>query len=93
LAEALSKTGAEVFVFLIGDAAACAKSGQRVPSGYYNLELMLRAVIRNNGVVGVCGSCMDARGIGDEGLVSGTRRSSMDELTQWTANAEKVLVF
>lgn len=36
---------------------------------------------------------MDARGISDEELVEGTRRSSMDELTDWTAGADKVLVF
>lgn len=33
----------EVKVFLIGDAASCAKANQRVPQGYYNLEVMLRA--------------------------------------------------
>ncbi|HVP09478.1 MAG TPA: DsrE family protein, partial [Burkholderiales bacterium] len=29
--------GEEVKLFLIGDAAACAKSGQKVPEGFYNL--------------------------------------------------------
>ena len=33
--------GTHVQVFLIGDAAACAKAGQKVPQGYYNLERML----------------------------------------------------
>lgn len=93
LAGALSKAGEDVSVFLIGDAAACAKSGQRVPSGYYNLEVMLRAVSRNKGVIGVCGSCMDARGIGDDNLAAGARRSSMDELAEWTTKAQRVLVF
>jgi uncharacterized protein involved in oxidation of intracellular sulfur len=36
---------------------------------------------------------MDARGIGADDLVQGAHRSSMDELTQWTAWADKVLVF
>ena len=31
------EAGNEVHVFLIGDAAACAKSGQKVPQGYYNV--------------------------------------------------------
>lgn len=93
LAGSLAKSGAAVSVFLIGDAASCAKQGQRVPSGYYNVELMLRQLVRSNGAVGVCGSCMDARGLADEDLVEGMRRSSMDELTMWTAGAEKVLVF
>lgn len=93
LAGSLSKTGEEVLVFLIGDAAACAKSGQRVPNGYYNLERMLTVVSQNKGTIGVCGSCMDARGIAEDALARGTRRSSMEELTKWTASADKVLVF
>jgi sulfur relay (sulfurtransferase) complex TusBCD TusD component (DsrE family) len=37
LACSLSKRdGEEVKVFLIGDAAACAKKDQKVPQGYYN---------------------------------------------------------
>ena len=47
LAGSLAKRDDEqVRVFLIGDAAACAKAGQKVPQGYYNLELMLRSVAR-----------------------------------------------
>ena len=80
-------------VFLIGDAASCAKAGQKVPQGYYNLELMLRSVARRGGVIGVCGMCKDARGIVDEELADGRRRSTMDELTEWTQQADKVLVF
>lgn len=83
----------QVQVFLIGDAASCAKAGQKVPQGYYNLELMLRSVARRGGVIGVCGTCMDARGMTDEELAEGCRRSTMDELTEWTQQADQVLVF
>jgi uncharacterized protein involved in oxidation of intracellular sulfur len=94
LAGALVKReGEQVRVFLIGDAAACAKRNQKVPQGYYNLEVMLGAVTRRGGEVGVCGSCMDARGITDEDLAPGTRRSSMDELTDWTLWADRVVTF
>jgi uncharacterized protein involved in oxidation of intracellular sulfur len=82
-----------VKVFLIGDAASCAKRGQGVPQGYYNLEVMLKGVIRNSGQVGVCASCMDARGISDGELVEGTCRSSLEELADWTIWADKVIVF
>ena len=83
----------QVRVFLIGDAAACAKAGQKVPQGYYNLELMLRSVARRGGDIGVCGTCMDARGIQEAELVDGSHRSSMDELTDWTQQSDRVLVF
>jgi uncharacterized protein involved in oxidation of intracellular sulfur len=85
--------GDEVAVFLMGDAASCAKAGQKVPSGYYNVQSMLGAVTRRGGRVGVCGTCMDARGIAEPELIEGTRRSTLEELTAWTLEADKVIVF
>jgi uncharacterized protein involved in oxidation of intracellular sulfur len=94
LAGALSKTPENrVRVFLIGDAVACAKVGQKGADGFYNIQLMVDRVVRSKGQVGVCGSCMDARGIGASELSGGANRSSMDELAQWTRWADKVLVF
>lgn len=94
LAGALSKAPEnEVRVFLIGDAVACAKVGQKVAQGFYNIQLMVDRVVRGKGQVGVCGSCMDARGINATELSGGAERSSMEELAQWTQWADKVLVF
>jgi uncharacterized protein involved in oxidation of intracellular sulfur len=94
LAGALTRAGAgELRLFLIGDAAACAKAGQKVPQGFYNIELMLGRVTRGEASVGVCGTCMDARGIGEADLIPGTHRSTLEELTAWTQWADKVLVF
>ncbi len=94
LAASLAKReGEAVRVFLIGDGAACAKAGQQVPKGYYNLETMLRAVVHRGGEVGVCGSCMAARGLADADLVEGCRRGSMDQLTDWTLWADRVASF
>ena len=87
------REGEEVRVFLIGDAAACAKGGQKVPPGYYNLEVMVRNVTRHGGAVGVCGTCMDARGIGDAELAEGCARSTLEQLADWTQQAGRVLVF
>ena len=94
LARSLLKAGGEeVRVFLIGDAAACGKSGQKVPQGYYNIGDMLGMIGRAGGEIGVCGTCIDARGIHEKDLVEGALRSTMDELTAWTQWADKVLVF
>jgi len=82
-----------VRVFLMGDAAACAKAGQKVPPGFYNIGDMLGMTIRAGAAAGVCGTCMDARGITETELLEGAHRSTMDELTAWTVEADKVLVF
>ena len=81
-----------VQVFLMADAVGCAKAGQKVPEGYYNVQLMLGKVLRK-GAVALCGTCMDARGLTDQDMVDGARRSTMSELAQWTDEADKVLVF
>lgn len=86
------KDEAQARLFLMADAVGCAKSGQRVPTGYYNVQVMLDRVIKR-GEVALCGTCMDARGITEAELVEGARRSTMAELAEWTLAADKVLVF
>lgn len=91
LARQLGKLeGETVRVFLMGDAVACAKSGQKVPEGYYNAGDMVRMV---GGEVRLCGTCMDARGMAVDLVVEGAQRSTLKELAEWTAAADKVLVF
>lgn len=93
LAGALSaRDGQQVRVFLLADAVACARAGQKVPEGYYNLELMLGKLLRR-GEVALCGTCMDARAMSEADLLEGARRSTLAELADWTAAADKVLVF
>ena len=94
LANSLAKRdGRQVRVFLMGDAASCAQRGQTLPKGYYNIESMLKSLRLSEAEMGVCGSCMDARGIADAELAEGTRRSTMEELTDWSDWADKIVVF
>ena len=93
LASALAgREGQQVRMFLMADAVTCAKSGQKVPEGYYNVQIMLGKVARK-GEVGLCGTCMDARGLRDEEMIDGARRGTLAQLADWTAEADKVLVF
>jgi uncharacterized protein involved in oxidation of intracellular sulfur len=85
--------GNEVKLFLIGDATSCAKAGQKVPHGYYSIEALLHGVSARSGEIGVCGSCMDARGLADADLAKGCARSSMAQLAAWTGWTDKVIVF
>jgi uncharacterized protein involved in oxidation of intracellular sulfur len=94
LAGALARReGSEVRVFLLGDAVGCAMAGQQVPDGYYHLDRMIGSAARHGAEVGCCGTCMDARGIGDDHLTKGARRSTLDELTDWTLWADKAVSF
>ena len=93
LAGALAaKDGQLVRVFLMADAVGCAKSGQKVPEGYYSIQLMIGRVLRK-GEVGLCGTCMDARGMTESEMLEGAKRSTLAQLADWTADASRVLVF
>lgn len=83
----------EITVFLMADAVACAKRGQRTPDGHYSLERMLKRFASGAHKLLLCGTCMDARGLTDSELLEGAQRSSMDELAKATAAADKVIVF
>ena len=83
----------EVTVFLMGDGVTVAMANQKTPDGYYKLDRMLSVVTRQGGKIDCCGTCMDARGITDAMLVEGSKRSTMEVLTDSTLAADKVLVF
>lgn len=94
LAGSLSKReGVELTVFLMGDGVTVAMANQKTPDGYYKLDRMVSGVLREGGSVLCCGTCLDARGIAETMLVEGALRSTMDELTTQTIEADKVLVF
>ncbi len=95
LAMALQREQAdvEVAMFLLGDAVSCALPNQVTPQGYYNLERMLKAVLAKGGQVKLCGSCAEARGLKELGLIEGAEVSTMGQLTQWVVESDKVLTF
>lgn len=83
----------DVRIFLLGDSVVSAIDGQHLPDGYYHLDRMVRSVQRRGGEVGCCGTCLDARGISEGQLVDGAFRSSMEQLTDWTLEADRVVTF
>lgn len=95
LAMALRKENpdSKVMVFLIGDAISCAKSGQKTPDGYYNLERMIRGLVTKDVEIKCCGTCIDARGIDESSLVVGVKRGTMSVLAAWTNEYDKVITF
>jgi uncharacterized protein involved in oxidation of intracellular sulfur len=87
------RDGVTTQIFLMGDGVTVAIAGQKTPDGYYTLDRMLSVVARHGGQIACCGTCMDARGITDAMLIEPAKKSTMEELTDWTLAADKVLVF
>ena len=80
-------------IFLLADAVNCGLPNQKTPNGYYNIERMLKVVIRNGGEIKSCGGCSEARGIDKLEFIEGVKLSNMKELVQWTVECDKVLTF
>ena len=94
LAGTLAKRdGVHVRLFLMGDAVVSAIDNQDLPDGYYHLDRMLKNLARKGADIGCCGTCLDARGIGEDQLVEGARRSTMEELADWTLEADRIVTF
>ena len=90
IAEDASNT---VHVFLVGDAVLSAVEGQTVPEGRDDIPWMLARFSAGHRSVAVCRTCMERRGIAEDALIACAYRSTLGELAQWTAEAERVLVF
>ncbi len=95
LAMTLQKEHPEVRVniFLMADAVGCALPNQATAQGYYNIERMLKSVLNKGGKVKACGSCLEARGIRSLPILEGVEVSNMNELAQWSVEADKVFSF
>lgn len=83
----------QINIFLLADAVTSALPNQNTPNGYYNIERMLKSVIRNGGKVKTCGGCSEARGIDKLTFIDGVELSNMKEFAQWTVDSDKVLTF
>ncbi len=82
----------ELTVYLTSDAVQCAKKGQVTPDGYYNVERMLKPVLRK-GMVLCCRRCMEARGLTDDDLMDGIRQVRLAEAANMVLEADKVLTY
>jgi uncharacterized protein involved in oxidation of intracellular sulfur len=82
----------ELTLYLSNDAVLCAKTGQQTPDGYYNVERMLKPIIRRGTVI-VCRTCLEARGLTKEELMEGVRVVTLGEAAQVALEADKTMVY
>ena len=82
----------ELTLYLSNDAVLCAKAGQQTPDGYYNVERMLKPILRRGAVI-ACRTCLEARGLAKDDLVEGVRVVTLGEAAQLVLEADKNLVY
>lgn len=92
-ADSLLARDVRVNIFLMADAVSCAKTGQAVPTGYYNIEQALVKLIEKGVNVKSCGTCCKARGLSQNDIVEGAEIGKMLDLADWTVESDKVITF
>ncbi len=95
LAGKLVEGNHEVRIFLMNDAVHMARDVCRPPEGYdQDLSQMLKDLIAKGAVVKVCGTCMARCGIyKNHPYFEGAEKSTMQALTDWVVDSDKVISF
>ncbi len=82
---------AKIRIYLLADGVLCAIRNDKTPAGFYNIETMMGTIIQKGGVVKMCTSCGEARGMKDLKLIDGVEWTNLKTLTYWIADSDKVL--
>ena len=95
LASTLTKNGEKVRIFLMNDSVDMARDLCKPPVGYdQDLSQMLKELIAQGVPVKVCGSCMARCGIyKNHPYFDGAEKSTMQALSEWVVDSDKVITF
>jgi uncharacterized protein involved in oxidation of intracellular sulfur len=83
---------APIRIFFLGDGVTAAIAGLTPAHSDYNSQEMLVAIAKTGSEIAACGTCLEARGL-MESLIPEVRRSSLEELSDWASDAEKIISF
>jgi len=79
-------------LFFMSDSVTAALPQQRRSEGY-NIQQMIEILIAQGAQIKLCKTCTNDRGITELGLIEGIQIGTLNELSQWTLEADKVLTF
>ena len=80
-----------IFIYLIADGVFCALANSEGPKGILNVEEMLTGVTQKGGVIKMCTSCGETRGLREKKLIEGAEWTNLKTLTDWIVESDKVI--
>ena len=95
LAGQLTKNGRQVRIFLMNDAVEMARGECKPPEGYdQDLSKMLKDLIAQGVLVKACGTCMARCGLHkNKPYFEGIEKSTMQALSEWVVDSDKIITF
>lgn len=91
IAGQFQKDNHQVFIYLIADGVFCALANVFGPQGILNVEEKAATFIQKGGVIKMCTSCGESRGLMDKKLVNGAEWTNLKTLTDWVIECDKVI--
>jgi len=74
------------------DAILCGIAGQN-PNEGFNIQQLIDILAAQGAEIKLCTSCVKARGLLDAKLIDGVTLGTLDDVSEWTLWADKVLTF
>ena len=87
-----SEAETDIKIFLMSDAVSCALPAQ-MPGEGYNVQQMLEILLAQGAEVKLCKTCCNARGLSSLPIIEGAEIGTLDDLSLWTLQADKVVTF
>ncbi len=86
-------SGLSVRLFLMNDGVDLARLGEAPPEAEFDLQGMLRDLMKRGAAVKLCQTCLNRCGIGRGEVMPQAQVAGMQDLLEWIQDSEKVLTF
>lgn len=86
-----TKQDVDLKIFLMSDAVFGALKQQTTPDLSYNLQQMFEILSAQQVPILLCKTCAQARGVNTDMLLEGAEIGTLQDLTRWTLDADKVM--
>jgi len=83
----------KIVIYLIADGVMCALTNGNEPQSVLNVQHLMEGIIEKGGIVKMCTSCGDSRGLREKTLIGGVEWTNLKTLTDWVIESDKVLSF
>ncbi len=83
---------APIRIFFFGDGVTSALAGLTPAHADYNPQEIIVAIASMGAEIAACGTCLEARGL-MQSLIPEVKRGSLDLLSDWASEADKIINF
>jgi uncharacterized protein involved in oxidation of intracellular sulfur len=84
-------SASSIFIYLIADGVFCALANAEGTKGILNVEEMLSGVVQKGGVIKMCTSCGESRGLMNKELIPGAEWTNLKALADWITECDKII--